>query len=451
MKQKNFSRIRVLFGLFLLFIAAPAIAGSSAWTVTQKSGHVEVVRSGMQPASLKVNASLNAGDTVVTGRDGRAMLTRGSDYLLVNANSRLAIPAEESTDGFTRLKQWFGSVFYDVETTGKPHFEVETPLLAAVVKGTKFTITVEADRASVHVTEGVVQVSTADRLVSRDVEAGNIATIYLERSGEIDLAPASDISIKLNRRNVSDLDKEDGRANRNETNVLAPTNAALPLETIEDGDDDVFGLATTGAVESADEIEKATSGTLTEKSVKETVESTAEESTEIVKVVSEEVVSETVDEVVTVVENTVEAVTDVVDSNVEEIVSLVDDTVDAVVDEAVVELVSVVDDTVDAAVGETVEEVAAILEETVEDSIGETVEEVAAIVDDTLEETVSETVEEVASIVDEAVEDSVVETVEKVVEETVEEVVEETVEEAVEEAVEEVEEAVDDVLDGLPL
>ena len=203
--------------------------------------------------------------------------------------------------------------------------------MAAVVKGTQFTITVEADRASVHVTEGVVQVSTADRLASRDVEAGHIATIYLERSGEIDLAPASDISIERDRRDGSDLEQEHGQTGRDDKDVLAPISAALSLESVEEGNEDVFHLASAGAIES----ETAASDTLAKSGVKETVESIAGETTEVVKAVSEDVVIESVDEVVAVVEESADVVTQVVDSSVEEVVSVVDDTVDSAVGETV--------------------------------------------------------------------------------------------------------------------
>ena len=89
-------RILQFIAAIVLFFATPAMAkegGPAAWIVSQKSGHVQVVRAGMQPASVQLRASLSPGDVVATGADGRAMLTRGGDYVIVAPGSRL--PASE--------------------------------------------------------------------------------------------------------------------------------------------------------------------------------------------------------------------------------------------------------------------------------------------------------------------------------------------------------------------
>ena len=157
-------RIIHLFGAILLLFATPAMAkdgASESWIVTQRSGEVQVIRSGLQPASLAVRAALSPGDLIATGSNGRAMLTRGDDYIVVAPGSRLQIPKEEQARGFTRLIQQIGTMLYKVRHTGEPHFAVETPMLAAVVKGTSFTVVVDKDRSAVQVTDGVVEVSSA--------------------------------------------------------------------------------------------------------------------------------------------------------------------------------------------------------------------------------------------------------------------------------------------------
>src|SRR3546814_7909473 len=58
-----------------------------------------------------------------------------------------------------------------------PHFGVQTPYLAAVVKGTTFSVTVDGTGASVQVVEGAVEVSTLDGGARDLILPGAIATV----------------------------------------------------------------------------------------------------------------------------------------------------------------------------------------------------------------------------------------------------------------------------------
>jgi hypothetical protein len=181
-------RILHIFGAILVLIATPVSAqGVSVWIVAQKSGDVRVLRSGMQPASVQLRSALAPGDLVATGVNGRAMLTNGDDYVIVAPGSRLIVPKEQAQQqaGFTRLVQQLGTMLYKVKHTGIPHFSVQTPMLAAVVKGTSFTIVVDQDRAAVQVTDGVVEVSSAAGNTRRLVERGITVYVGRERPNEI--------------------------------------------------------------------------------------------------------------------------------------------------------------------------------------------------------------------------------------------------------------------------
>jgi hypothetical protein len=181
-------RILQLFGLVLLFFASPALArdgGQPAWIVSQTSGQVQVIRAGMQPASGEVRAALTPGDVVATGPTGRAMLTRGSDYVVVAPGSRLLLPKEEQPTGVTRLIQQVGTMLFKVKHTGVPHFRVDTPMLAAVVKGTSFTVIVDGNRNAVQVTEGIVDVSALNGGQHRLVQRGMTVIVSRDRPGEV--------------------------------------------------------------------------------------------------------------------------------------------------------------------------------------------------------------------------------------------------------------------------
>ena len=181
----------VLIVLSIFFLTTPALAKDNKgdmWIVSQQSGDTRVVHRGIQRASLTVNLALAPGDVVITGAGGRATLARGSDYIVIAPHSELRLPASTQASRFTRVVQQLGTMLFKVKHTGVPHFAVDTPMLAAVVKGTTFTVIVERDRSAVQVTEGVVQVTAADGGMQRFVEGG--ATVFIDRNNPKQLITA---------------------------------------------------------------------------------------------------------------------------------------------------------------------------------------------------------------------------------------------------------------------
>jgi hypothetical protein len=156
------------------------------WSVSKSSGEVWTVTSGAQHASLSQQSELKAGDTIRTGRNGRVLLTRGEESILIAPNSAIAIPVQAGEGVQTTILQQAGSILLDVEKKNVKHFEVETPYLAAVVKGTQFRITVSATGTSVNVTRGQVQVSDFKSGQIAQVLPGQAATSFA--SGRIGLA-----------------------------------------------------------------------------------------------------------------------------------------------------------------------------------------------------------------------------------------------------------------------
>jgi hypothetical protein len=99
---------------------------------------------------------------------------------VVAPRSELRLPATPQPSGFTRVIQTLGTMLFKVRHTGTPHFAVDTPMLAAVVKGTTFTIVVDKDRSAVQVIEGAVQVVATDGGMHRLVEGGR--TVFIDRA-----------------------------------------------------------------------------------------------------------------------------------------------------------------------------------------------------------------------------------------------------------------------------
>jgi hypothetical protein len=139
--------------------AGMANAENAAWQVAKSSGEVWVTTSGAQQVSLGADTKLMPGDNVRTGRNGRVLLTRGEERIFLSPNSAIGVPSEKKGDLPTTITQQAGSILLDVEKKNVRHFEVETPYLAAVVKGTQFRVTVEKGRSRVEVLRGQVQVA----------------------------------------------------------------------------------------------------------------------------------------------------------------------------------------------------------------------------------------------------------------------------------------------------
>ena len=130
---------------FVLIASSHAFAADGGrWSVSKSSGEVWIATSEVQQASLKQDDSLKPGDTIRTGRTGRVLLVRGQETMLIAPNSVVGLPAEAKEGLSTTIVQQAGSILLEVEKRNVKHFEVETPYLAAVVKGTQFRVTVNA-------------------------------------------------------------------------------------------------------------------------------------------------------------------------------------------------------------------------------------------------------------------------------------------------------------------
>ena len=100
--------------------------------------------------------------------------------------------APDSGPGITRVMQDLGSILFQVNKKPSQHFRVETPLLAAIVKGTTFTVNVELNANSVHVAEGLVEVRANQGGATKDVGAGATGSIARDAPAQLSvLAPGA--------------------------------------------------------------------------------------------------------------------------------------------------------------------------------------------------------------------------------------------------------------------
>jgi FecR-like protein len=162
--------VLVLAAAFMLAITPSLVAAEdSIWSVTKSSGEVWISSGDVQQASLKTDDSIKPGDTVRTGRNGRVLLVRGEEHIMIAPNSVVGLPSQPTEGLSTTIVQKAGSILLEVEKRNVKHFEVETPYLAAVVKGTQFRVSVNATSTSVDVIRGQVEVA--------DFKSGQIAQV----------------------------------------------------------------------------------------------------------------------------------------------------------------------------------------------------------------------------------------------------------------------------------
>jgi hypothetical protein len=170
-------RIFLAAPLALLF-ATPAQAQAPAWHVSEVSGDVRIVENGRAHPAAR-GALVPAGATVITAAGARAVIVRAHDYVVVSPSSRVRVPTfqQQGGSGLFQIIADAGTTLFRIEHQATPHFGVQTPYLAAVVKGTVFTVTVGERAATVQVTEGAVQVSTVDGGAAEMIRPGMVASI----------------------------------------------------------------------------------------------------------------------------------------------------------------------------------------------------------------------------------------------------------------------------------
>ena len=195
--------------LCLAGLAGSAHAATIEWTISKSSPGVTVSRAGTtKPASR--GGRVHVGDIVATGPSARAVLVRGEQYAVLAPNSRIQIADPTPSQGLMQIVEQIGNVVFSIKKGGVPHFGVTTPYLAAVVKGTTFSVTVDAESATVQVLEGSVEVATRDGGARELILPGSVATVGAADKGQITI---------------------DGKTKKVLHSPFAPSATPLPLST----------------------------------------------------------------------------------------------------------------------------------------------------------------------------------------------------------------------------
>jgi len=153
----------------------PVSALADDWVATKLRGHVlQLVAGQWQPLS---RGDIIPDDRVIrTLRDGRVEFQRDKETISLAADTQIQI-ADKAGKKYTTVKQYFGQIEVEVEVRNVRHFEVDTPYLAAVVKGTRFVVTSGDRGASVKVKRGLVSVDAIGSHAHAHIPAGQTAEI----------------------------------------------------------------------------------------------------------------------------------------------------------------------------------------------------------------------------------------------------------------------------------
>jgi hypothetical protein len=165
--------LRLLALMLTLALCVPAMADD--WSVERTRGQ----------AMQQIDGSwvlLARGDIVPdnrlvkTGSDGRVGLRRGAESIEMGGDTQIRV--HDAGDAMmTTVIQDYGTVAVEAERRNVQHFSVQTPYLAAVVKGTRFTVTFDGDVAQVSVERGTVQVQDQLHSLVTDITRGHDATV----------------------------------------------------------------------------------------------------------------------------------------------------------------------------------------------------------------------------------------------------------------------------------
>ncbi|KRQ10237.1 FecR family protein [Bradyrhizobium manausense] len=201
-------RCAVMVALVLGATSVASAADDGVWSVSKSSGEVWLATSGAQQVSLNQEETLKPGDTIRTGRNGRVLLVRGEETILISPNSVVGVPAEKKEGLSTTIIQQAGSILLEVEKRNVKHFEVETPYLAAVVKGTHFSVTVGAGSTKVGVLRGQVEVSDFKTGQIAQVMPGQVATAFAHGKSGLSLSGSGTLNpIEHGKPRASTIDR----------------------------------------------------------------------------------------------------------------------------------------------------------------------------------------------------------------------------------------------------
>lgn len=168
-------------GILRVALALVAWAGLSAfaladdWMVDRLRGEVLVMTHGAW-APLQRGDIVSDSSRIRSAEGSRVTFTRGAEAIELDGATEIRI-FDQQGERMTTVMQAYGSVTVEAERLQIQHFSIQTPFLAAIVKGTRFTVRSDDSQSSVDVARGLVQVQDYTHGVATDIAPGQSAVV----------------------------------------------------------------------------------------------------------------------------------------------------------------------------------------------------------------------------------------------------------------------------------
>ena len=176
--------------IFVVALAAVfnAEAGESgAWVLATVEGNVDI--DGKTAGST--GATIDQESVIETGADGNVVLTRSGDSITMFPNSKMSVPVNDNGED-PGVLQTLGKLLFRMESRESRDFKIDTPYLAAAIKGTTFTVEVDDGDAVVEVSEGSVLVTANRSGQSSYVGPGERASVARDKGDAVRVSMTGD-------------------------------------------------------------------------------------------------------------------------------------------------------------------------------------------------------------------------------------------------------------------
>ncbi len=166
--------LRVALGL-VAWSGLSAMAVADDWMVDRLRGEV-LVLVGSAWSPLQRGDIVSDSSRIRSVEGSRVTFTRGAEAIELDGATEIRI-FDQQGERMTTIMQAYGTVTVEAERLQIQHFSVQTPFLAAIVKGTRFTVHSDDTQSSVDVSRGLVQVQDYTHGVATDIAPGQTAVV----------------------------------------------------------------------------------------------------------------------------------------------------------------------------------------------------------------------------------------------------------------------------------
>ena len=138
-------------------------------------------------ANEETVVSIKSGDTIRTGANGRVLLVRGAESILVAANTVIDVPLSPKNGGMAALFQQAGLVQYALASPNLKNIVVKTPYLSVAANSASFQVAVQKDSTQVKVRHGGVDVF--------DFKSGQRAHIAAGQAADVTVSSGQNLAL----------------------------------------------------------------------------------------------------------------------------------------------------------------------------------------------------------------------------------------------------------------